>query len=322
MINKLILLPVAAFFLLFLPFRNEKFSAEKSPKLSEIAVLEDDDKVLTLLQNNCFSCHEPVLGEERAAPPMFKIREHYKDEKIGEAEFTAKIIDFVNQPSEEKSLMPGARKKFGLMPKMSFKEDDLKQIAVYLYQTDMSTEVWAERWKKFLKEKKNSSENINFEDLGRNIANGTKAVLGKNLLEKIQKNGAEEALQFCNIKALPLADSMSRVFDAKVSRVSDKARNPKNKADKNELKIIEDMKKSLEKGEKPRPVLKERKGKVTAYYAIETNLMCLQCHGDLQKNIKPEVAGKISKLYPKDKAIGYGESQIRGLFKVEMKKKK
>jgi hypothetical protein len=50
--------------------------------------------------------------------------------------------------------------------------------------------------------------------------------------------------------------------------------------------------------------------------------MCLQCHGDLQKNIKPEVAGKISKLYPKDKAIGYGESQIRGLFKVEMKKKK
>jgi nitrate reductase cytochrome c-type subunit len=322
MINKLIFLPFLAFLVFVWSFGSEKKTAEKSLKYAQTAVFDDDEKVLTLLQNNCFSCHEPVMGEERAAPPMFKIREHYKDEKISEAEFTAKIIDFVNQPTEEKSLMPGARKKFGLMPKMSFKEEDLKQIATYLYQTDMSTEVWAARWQKFLKEKKSTPEDINYEDLGRNIANGTKAVLGKNLLEKIQKNGAEEALQFCNIKAMPLADSMSRVFDAKVSRVSDKTRNPKNKADKNELKIIEEMKKSLEKGEKPRPVLKEENGKVTAYYAIETNLMCLQCHGDLQKNIKPEVAGKISKLYPKDKAVGYAENQIRGLFKVEMKKKK
>jgi hypothetical protein len=48
--------------------------------------------------------------------------------------------------------------------------------------------------------------------------------------------------------------------------------------------------------------------------------MCLQCHGDLEKNISKEVSMKLSTLYPVDKAINYSENQIRGMWVVERSK--
>ena len=46
--------------------------------------------------------------------------------------------------------------------------------------------------------------------------------------------------------------------------------------------------------------------------------MCLQCHG---KQIKPEVSQQIMKLYPKDLAIGYSESEVRGIWSITFDKK-
>ena len=46
--------------------------------------------------------------------------------------------------------------------------------------------------------------------------------------------------------------------------------------------------------------------------------MCLQCHG---KQIKPEVSQQIMKLYPKDLAIGYNESEVRGIWSITFDKK-
>jgi hypothetical protein len=60
----------------------------------------------------------------------------------------------------------------------------------------------------------------------------TKQELGKNLMQAIQTKGTAGALEFCNIKALPITDSMSNVLNASIKRVSDLERNPKNKANK------------------------------------------------------------------------------------------
>ena len=134
----------------------------------------------------------------------------------------------------------------------------------------------------------------------------------------IQKKGTLEALSFCNIQAIPLTDSMSTKFNASIKRVSDKNRNPNNKANTEELQYIAQFKKELATKKEIKPVVIEKGNKVQFYYPIETNTMCLQCHG---KQIKPEVSQKIMKLYPKDLAIGYSESEVRGIWSITFDKK-
>ena len=48
--------------------------------------------------------------------------------------------------------------------------------------------------------------------------------------------------------------------------------------------------------------------------------MCLQCHGSKDIQIKPDVYKSLQKLYPKDKAIGYNDNQVRGIWSISFKK--
>lgn len=157
--------------------------------------------------------------------------------------------------------------------------------------------------------------------IGLNYANKTKAELGKNLVAAIGKYGTAGAVQFCSTKAIPITDSMAKTLNVSVKRVSDKERNPKNKANAKELEMIALFKKKLAAGEKELYKTYERNGKVTGYYAIETNKICLQCHGHIQNDINPETLSTIRKLYPKDKATGYSENQIRGIWVIAFLKK-
>lgn len=282
----------------------------------------DHTAALALLQTNCFSCHNPDMGiEQRIAPPIFKIREHYFDENISKEDFVSKVVNFINDPTAENSIMPGAVRNFGLMPKQTFKEDDLKTIAAYMYDNDLASDRWYKDWEEFNQTKQETEEDLSYEDLGLKIANGTKSQLGKNLLEALQKHGAPGAVEFCNTRAMPLTDSMSTVYNSKVKRVSDKPRNPENRADKNEIAIINAFKTNIINKEKLNARLDEKGGIITGYYPIITNQMCLRCHGNENEDILPETVQKINKLYPTDEAVGYKDNEIRGLFVIEMNKK-
>lgn len=147
------------------------------------------------------------------------------------------------------------------------------------------------------------------------FATETKKLLMKNVGEQIAMGGVESALEFCNIEAMPLTKSMSDKHGLVISRVSDKMRNPKNIANAEELKLIEQYKKQLLAGEILKPVRTE-----THYYEpLVTNAMCLQCHGEPGKNVQPKVAAKIAELYPKDLALGYKENEVRGLISIKTK---
>ena len=148
----------------------------------------------------------------------------------------------------------------------------------------------------------------------------TKGVLGKNLMNAINTQGTEKAIEFCSTKAIVLTDSMSIAFNASIKRVSDKPRNPINMANDNETAFINELKQKISKGEKMTPKFTESDGKITGYFPIETNAMCLQCHGSKDLDIKPNVIKKIAQLYPKDQATGYKENQIRGIFVVTQNK--
>ena len=161
---------------------------------------------------------------------------------------------------------------------------------------------------------------INYEETGLRFANSTQAVLSKNLMNAINEKGAEGALAFCNEKAYPLTDSMAQVLKVFIKRVSDKPRNKNNLANGNEAAHIKAFKETLSKGEQPKPVVMEINGKMVGHYAIITNKMCLQCHGTINKEILPQTYSRINTLYPDDKATGYAENQVRGLWVIEMEK--
>ena len=147
------------------------------------------------------------------------------------------------------------------------------------------------------------------------FAGQTKKLLMKNVSQQIEKGGVESALDYCNIEAMPLTQKMSDKYGLDISRVSDKNRNPKNIANSEELQLIEEYKKQLLAGEILKPVRTD-----THYYEpLVTNAMCLQCHGEPGKNVKPNVAVKIAKLYPEDLAMGYKENEVRGLISIKTK---
>jgi hypothetical protein len=102
---------------------------------------------LKLANSKCFSCHSPNMEiDNRLAPPMFKVKEHYISDSINKTEFVNSVWKFVQNPSEDVSIMPGAVRNFGLMPKQDFKEEEVKAIASYIYDNDVSADSWYMKW--------------------------------------------------------------------------------------------------------------------------------------------------------------------------------
>ena len=159
-------------------------------------------------------------------------------------------------------------------------------------------------------------------DMGKSVAASTQAVLGSNLKTAMGKGGPENALEFCNAKAIPLTDSMAIVLNTAIKRVSDKARNPDNKANAFEKSIIAAQIKRLENGGEPKAQIHEVKGEMVGYYPIITNGLCLQCHGKVNQAVQQKTFDKINDFYPQDEAMGYDVNQIRGMWVVEMQKRK
>lgn len=282
---------------------------------------ETNTTALILLQNSCFSCHNPDKAvTTKIAPSLSDVRQQYMTDDISKKEFINNIKYFINHPTVENALMPEAISSYGIMPKLSYKDDDLQLIAEYMYNHDMSTDEWYTAWQASSKQPQPQAADISYEDLGLSIANGTKAQLGKNLMGAIKEHGTSGAVTFCNTRAIPLTDSMANVYHAYIKRVSDNPRNPDNNANETELAYINELKQQLAKGEKLLPKVLEIDGRMVGYYAIETNQMCLQCHGEKGKDILPETYTKIKKSYPADQATGYTPNQIRGIWVVSMDK--
>ena len=167
----------------------------------------------------------------------------------------------------------------------------------------------------------NSSNNdLSPIEQGQSFAMQTQAVLASNLINAINTTGTVQALEFCSEKVYPLTDSMALELDVKLKRVSDKPRNSKNRANRDEMTYISKSKELLTKGEDVKPEIAEINEKMVGYYPIITNQICLQCHGKQNKEVRAKTLSKIEELYPTDEGIGYGINELRGIWVVEMKK--
>lgn len=155
---------------------------------------------------------------------------------------------------------------------------------------------------------------------GKEIAMTSQKALGSQLMAKINEGGPIQALEFCSVKAIPITDSLSQAQEVKISRVTDKMRNPGNAANKSQLDYMARVKQQLKNGETPKGMLDTKGENPVGYYPIVTNAACLQCHGTPGQEISEETYAKIQALYPDDLAIGYKDNELRGIWVIEMLK--
>ena len=151
---------------------------------------------------------------------------------------------------------------------------------------------------------------------GEEIVLETFAVLSKKLQKAMAEGGVKKAVNYCNIAASPLVDSLENTYNVSIKRTSLKLRNPQNSPTPNEKRQLLKYERDRQKGIALKPVVKESKNKVEFYSPISIMPLCQKCHGRLGKEMKIEDYKHIQHLYPFDGATHYVNGDLRGIWSV------
>lgn len=156
---------------------------------------------------------------------------------------------------------------------------------------------------------------------GKTITQQSFKALSGELLQALQEGGVQNAIGYCHLQASPIIDSLSAVYNAIISRVSDKNRNPENKAGEADMLVLEAYRAQLAEGRELQPHL-EVTGESIVYYApiLIQNPACLLCHGEPGGTVESENYDFILSKYPDDRATGYQYGDLRGVWKVILNK--
>ncbi|CAZ97624.1 DUF3365 domain-containing protein [Zobellia galactanivorans] len=279
-----------------------------------------------IMERECYMCHDPkATMANRIAPPMEAIKRHYIDSTVSKEEFTEALIKWVNDPETETKI-PAAHKRFGPMPYLPNRDEAVAQIADYIYDNELERPDGFDDYFKMAHKKGMGMEECHcfdypdpdkvYASIGMSYAKEAQMQLGKSLTKAIQEKGPVGAIGFCNLEAIKITDSVSLMKNAVIQRVSDRPRNPKNKASAQELEYIASFKEALASGEEVSPVVHTENDEVSFYAPIVTNALCLQCHGKPNEQVLPETMAALKKLYPNDKAVGYDVDQVRGMWSI------
>ncbi len=149
---------------------------------------------------------------------------------------------------------------------------------------------------------------------GNETATLAQSVLLANVGQAMQTGGSVYAVEFCNLKASIIVDSLNSANNCVISRISAKNRNLENGLKTNSDQILWSI---FETGILNDTIIQGNK-KLIYYKPIKTALpACLKCHGDLGSDIDSATSEKLKNLYPADLATGYKLNDFRGLWKIE-----
>lgn len=156
---------------------------------------------------------------------------------------------------------------------------------------------------------------IDYIHLGDSISNLAQQALLMEVSNHLKAEGVISTLKYCNIHALPLLDSVSKTHHLEISRISNKNRNPNNKASEEENTVLDYL--SNQKYD----TIIESGNKIVYYKTIRLGMpACIKCHGIPEKDISSDAVRIIDSLYPKDQAKNYSLGEFRGAWKIEFKK--
>ena len=117
----------------------------KQPELAD-NYSQEKDKGYLLMKNYCYACHNPyaVSHDSILAPPFRAVKMRYSMAHNTKEEFVNAIVNWAQDPNENKALMYGAVQRFKVMPKLPLPTSDLKAIATYMYENDVEQPEWME----------------------------------------------------------------------------------------------------------------------------------------------------------------------------------
>ena len=123
-------------------------------------------------------------------------------------------------------------------------------------------------------------------------------------------DGPAEAISVCRDEAPAIAAALS-TGGVEMGRSSHRLRNPANDGPEWTRVVLEDY---LARAGDRGPVAAALPGGRYGYAEpIVTQPLCLTCHG---ADLPPEVADRLASQYPADRATGFREGELRGIFWV------
>jgi len=124
--------------------KENKKDVSYAKKTEIVATNQQKDEGYVLMKNNCYVCHNPNAESHDViiAPPFKAVKMRYSRNFDTKKDFVDAVVDWVQNPTEDKALMYGAVKKFNMMPKLPIDTKDLEKIAVYLYDNDVEEPKW------------------------------------------------------------------------------------------------------------------------------------------------------------------------------------
>ena len=170
------------------------------------------------------------------------------------------------------------------------------------------------------KKERQKEESIRQEFLqkGAEIVNLTQSELLANVSHAMELGGPAYAIDFCNLRAMYIKDSLSLIHNCQIRRIALKYRNPSDRPDsKTETDQLEKYQDAAEKGEASKPIVYLFDDRIEYYHPIYINNgACLLCHGDPDTQIATEAMERIREHYPDDLATGFVMNDFRGAWKI------
>ena len=158
---------------------------------------------------------------------------------------------------------------------------------------------------------------------GRLISEEAQKELFSTLEKILNEAGPATAVQYCNIQAYPLTDSLSSKFNAEIRRTSLRTRNPLNAPSEIETQLLE----AYEYNEDNQLPMEDNVQRLDREHFLYTrpivlnNELCLNCHGEPAKDIEHETLKRVDSLYPQDKARNYKLGELRGMWSIKLDQK-
>lgn len=149
--------------------------------------------------------------------------------------------------------------------------------------------------------------------LAKGAAQAAFGSLSGELGKAIAENGTTRAIPVCSSKAGSLTARIGDEQGVKMRRLSDRPRNPEQRATGEDLAALEAMRTSP----KPRVAWSDDGSAVVRLPIVIDNALCLKCHGGTT-DVDAETRAALAKLYPEDEAIGYTLNDLRGIWRIEV----
>ena len=110
----------------------DQHSPESAPQISKINQLTGNANTNPeeFYKKQCAFCHE---SDGLIAPDMKEVKKIYLEKYAKKDDFIKAMLEFVKNPSKDKALYKKSLEDYTLMPKMPFKEEDLKGVIEYIY---------------------------------------------------------------------------------------------------------------------------------------------------------------------------------------------